>query len=145
VTRHERAALFCAHGALQPYVPGRSSATLDAMNGSTSGSFPLRLGWGTFLLSALVGAVPIGIIVSLDIGRPNLAPLAFLYTSLLAFFAYRWHVLRKLISAGVLSESNFRADPGKHFLGSRLVLVLWFGITIVASLSMVILQALRSS
>jgi Protein of unknown function (DUF3995) len=31
VTRHERAALSCAHGAQQPHVPGRSSATLDVM------------------------------------------------------------------------------------------------------------------
>jgi hypothetical protein len=107
-------------------------------------SRPLRLGWGSFALVAIMTVVIFGLLTFLpgEATRSTRLPMWFFCFSLLGFFAFRWHSLRKVVFSGQLSPSEFRKDPRRHLLGPRLPLVVWFVMTIAILLSFVIVQAL---
>ena len=73
--------------------------------------------------------------------RPVRVAMGFFGGPMLGFFAFRWHVLRRRVFSGEISAAEFRRDPRGHVLGPRLPVVIWFVITLVLLIGIVVVGA----
>ena len=112
---------------------------------NTQDSRPWRLGWGTFIAVAVMIIAVFGLITFLPGAgsRPVRIPMGLACASILGFFAFRWHVLRRQAFSGQLLPSEFRRDPRRHILGPRVPFIVWLVATISLVLGAVVLKALR--
>ena len=110
---------------------------------NTASSRPLRFGWGTFAVAAVMLVAIIALITFLagDGARPMRVPMGLFCLSMLGFFAFRWHSLRKQVFTGQISPSEFRQDPRRHLLGPRLPYVIWLTATVAVLIGTVIVEA----
>lgn len=76
-----------------------------------------------------------------DLG-PGVALLV-LWISMAAFLGFRWSALREDLAKGAYSEADFLADPRTKLIGPTRPAVMWFIATVLAMLSVVILDVLR--
>jgi hypothetical protein len=126
---------------------GEVAAQLQLGAMDSQDSRPLRLGWGAFAAVAVMLAAIVGLVTFLpgEGARPVRLPMGFFCASILGFFAFRWHSLRRQVFSGRLLPSEFRKDPRRYILGPRRPLVIWFAVTVTVFIGTVVLQApLRS-
>ena len=103
-----------------------------------------RLGWGTFIALAVMIIAVFGLVTFLPGAgtRPACVPMGLSCASILGFFAFRWHVLRRQAFSGQLLPSEFRKDPRRHILGPRVPFIIWLVATTGIVLGVVVLRAL---
>ena len=104
------------------------------MTNSGKPELPPTLHWGAFIAVVLLQSTIYVAVSWRDFGDPSkrgiLSSVALLMVLILAFFAYRWHLLRRQALSGELSQSELRRDFLAHLLGPTRTMVLWFSGTI---------------
>jgi len=101
-----------------------------------------RFTWPRFsMLALIILAIPNGIAyLATRQGDDSsiLQAMMFAFSmSMLAFFAYRFHVLRTSIAQGRLSRENFSRDPQGHIRGPSTIYYIWLAGTLTMMFAIV--------
>jgi hypothetical protein len=106
---------------------------------------PPRLDWWRFALAAmLLGTVLLAIatVSRHQKGGPAAAPsLLFFGSSVISFFAYRWHCLRLELANGRFSLDKYRGNPQRYFRGPPGLFAFWFSCTMAITIGIAVFAA----
>lgn len=117
------------------------------MNVTRAHQRPLHFEWWRFAILAALILGTIGSVTWYKSGSKTpfgvIAAMAIFATSLVGFFALRWHKLRVAAATGSLAPRDFYADPRTHILGPKAPRIIWFACTMVALIVTIMCFALR--
>lgn len=108
---------------------------------------PLNTTWWPFIRTMVMTAAILAIVFALRFRDPRDASVAvvfaILWLSTGSFLGFRWHVLRRDLSRGTLSEAEFRLDPSGKLIGPRKPAVIWIASTVLVILAVAVISTIK--